>query len=159
VDDVTTRARTPEDDAGDARPARVARDRDIAAGALRGVTVLLVEDERSSREALALILAHYGARVVPAASMREAVDRYCQSTPSILVCDIGLGQSDGYTVLRLIRARERHPGDRIPAIAVSGFSSRESGQRAREAGFDAFLRKPIDVAALLKLVYRFAAAG
>lgn len=129
---------------------------EIRVGAFDGVTILLVEDDAVSREALALIFAYYGARVISAESAEDALQCYERSAPSVLVSDIGLPKDDGYTLLRAIRALERGRGHRTPAIAVSGFPSRESGELARQAGFDAFLRKPIDVRALLNAVYGLA---
>lgn len=142
-------ARTPRDSLAD-------HDTDeIAVGAFAGIIVLLVEDDPVTREALELILEHYGARVLSAESMRDALEHYERDAPSILISDIGLQQGDGYMLLRAIRAREH--GSRIPAIAVSGFPSRETSDRARQAGFDAFLRKPVRIQSLLKLAHQLAA--
>lgn len=125
---------------------------EITAGALAGLTVLLVEDDAVSREALELILQYYGAHVVSVPSVREALDCFDHSTPTIVVSDIGLPFQDGFSLLRSIRARERQGESRIPAIAISGFPSGETADRARRAGFDAFLRKPINIRRLLHLV-------
>src|SRR5262245_51006968 len=124
---------------------------EIETGVFDGITVLLVEDDPISREALELIFSHYGARVVSAETMWEALRRYELTLPSLLISDIGLPQGDGYMLLRAIRAREGRLRRRVPAIAISGFPSRESGERARQAGFDAFLRKPIEIRDLLQL--------
>lgn len=132
---------------------------EIGVGAFAGVTVLLVEDDPVSREALELILAYYGARVLSVESAEEALECYERSAPSLVVSDIGLPQADGCTLLRTIRARERGRAYHTPAIAVSGFPSRESRERVRQAGFDAFLRKPIDIRALLKTAYVLAGPG
>lgn len=124
----------------------------VEVGALQGVTILLVEDDRVSREALEFILAYYGALVVSTDSVSEALKSFGQRPPTILVTDIGLPVSDGYALLRAIRTREGGCGSRTPAIAVSGYPSRETDRRARQAGFDAFLRKPVEISRLLHLV-------
>jgi two-component system CheB/CheR fusion protein len=139
------------------RPADQAAD-DISIGAFRDMTVLLVEDDPVTREALELILVHYGARVLSAESMGEALAHYEREDPSIVISDIGLRQGDGYMLLRAIRARERGRAEHVPAIAVSGFPSRETGDRARQAGFDAFVRKPVAIQELLHLIHRLAVA-
>ena len=118
---------------------------------LDGVSVLLVEDDPISREALTFILASCGARVVSAESMHDALACYERMLPAVVVSDIGLPGEDGCVLMRAIRARE-FGGDRTPAIAVSGFPSRETSERARRAGFDAFLPKPIDLAELFRMV-------
>ena len=119
--------------------------------ALDGVSVLLVENDPRSREALECILAYYGARIVSAGSMRDALSCYEETLPKIVVSDIGLPDEDGYALICAIRARE-FGGERTPAVAISGFPSRETGERARRAGFDAFLPKPIDITALFRVM-------
>jgi CheY-like chemotaxis protein len=131
----------------------VSGDDGLSLGALDGVSVLLVENDPISREALELILAYYGAHIVTAESMRDALSCYEDTLPSIVVSDIGLPDEDGCALIRAIRARELG-GERTPAIAISGFPSRETGERARQSGFDAFLRKPIDINSLFRVVRR-----
>ena len=120
-------------------------------GALIGVTVLLVEDDPLTREALELILAHYGARVLCAATGAQALDVYEAGGLSILISDIGLPDFDGCALLRTIRRREAGSWH-LPAIAMSGYPSRETGGRARSAGFDAFLTKPVPLPVLLQTI-------
>ena len=120
-------------------------------GALIGVTVLLVEDDPLTREALQLILAHYGARVLCAATATQALDVYEGGGLSILISDIGLPDFDGCALLRTIRRREAGSWH-LPAIAMSGYPSRETGGRARSAGFDAFLTKPVPLPVLLQTI-------
>jgi len=119
---------------------------------LTGVTVLLVEDDPLSREALEMIFAYHGARAIGVASAAEALASFEQGLPTIVVSDIGLPEEDGCALLRAIRIREFGRGRHTPAIAISAFPGRETSERARGAGFDAFLPKPLDVTALLRLV-------
>ena len=150
---------TPSDQRRSDRPASERSEdgeEEIGFGAFDGVTVLLVEDDPVSREALELILAYYGARVMSAESAEDALECYERNAPTLVVSDIGLPNADGCMLLGAIRARERGLACHTPAIAVSGFPSRESRERVRQAGFDAFLRKPIDVRALLKTAYSLA---
>jgi CheY-like chemotaxis protein len=121
-------------------------------GALDGVSVLVVEDDPLSRETFERVLSHYGAHVTSVASVRAGLSSYAHERPSVIVSDIGLPDHDGFTLVRAVRAQERGGGCRTPAIAVSGSSSRETSERACGAGFDAFLPKPVDVAALLRVV-------
>lgn len=117
---------------------------------LTGVTVLIVEDDALSREALSTILQHHGATVIAAGTVGEALAAYERSFPHVVVSDIGLPDADGYALLRAIRAREFGRGRHILAIAVSAYPVRDTSERARGAGFDAFLAKPIELAALLQ---------
>lgn len=125
--------------------------RTIRVGALTGVTVLLVEDDPLTREALELILAHYGARVGCAATAAQALALYDGGGFSVLVSDIGLPDLDGCALLRAIRTREAD-GWHLPAIALSGYPGRETGRRACSAGFDAFLTKPVPLPVLLETI-------
>src|SRR5262245_4702593 len=125
---------------------------EISVGDFDGVVLLLVEDDPISREALELIFSHYGAQVCSAESMRSALQQFEENAPTLVISDIGLPQGDGYMLLRTIRSLEqRDGGGHVPAIAISGFPSAESGERARQAGFDAFLGKPVETRRLLSL--------
>jgi CheY-like chemotaxis protein len=134
------------------------RTSEIEVGALKGVTVLLVEDDPVSRDALEVVFTYYGAGVISTDSGDEALKRFDATAPSIVVSDIGLPTGDGYALLRAIRTREGGRGSRTPAIAVSGCPGRETDQRSQQAGFDAFLRKPVEIRRLLKLVADLATA-
>jgi CheY-like chemotaxis protein len=124
---------------------------------LTGAIVLLVEDDDRSREALELLLVHLGAAVFSAATVAEGLHLLDRSEPTVLISDIGLpGGEDGCDLVRRIRRREDGGGGHLPAIAVSGFPPRETRHRARTAGFDAYLTKPLDVDALVATVQRLA---
>lgn len=118
---------------------------------LAGTAVLVVEDDDLSREALELLLSHYGARVVAAASVGEAVRAFEQESPALVISDIALPDADGFGLIRHIRRRDAEFHRWTPAIAVSGMSPLD-GDDPRQAGFDDFLLKPVDVEVLLARV-------
>lgn len=118
---------------------------------LTGVRILLVEDDAASRDALAFVLAAYGARVSSAADYDEACRRFSESGPDVIVSDIGLPGPDGCVFLGWVRAHEAS-SRRTPAIAISGFPPGETAVRARAAGFDQFLSKPVDPELLVQVV-------
>jgi CheY-like chemotaxis protein len=72
-------------------------------GQLAGIRVLLVEDDDDSRNLLSLVLGRYGARVISAASSAEALDSFRQTTPDIIISDIGMTEEDGYALLGKLR--------------------------------------------------------
>jgi CheY-like chemotaxis protein len=123
----------------------------INARSFKDITVLVVEDDTVTRESLADIFAHFGAQVLSADCMGAALNLYEENSPALIVSDIGLLQGDGFMLLRAVRAREGRRGGHVAAIAISGFPSRECSERASQAGFDAFLRKPVDIGVLLRL--------
>jgi DNA-binding response OmpR family regulator len=119
---------------------------------LAGVALLVVEDDDLSREALGLLFSHYGARVCTAASLDEALACFDRHPPDMVVSDIGLdGDHDGFRLIRHVRMRDSQRGSWTPAIAVSGLSPGE-GPDPHLAGFDDFLRKPVDVGLLVARV-------
>lgn len=127
---------------------------DIAAAgahrnALSGILVLLVEDDESSRDALTLLFGYYGAHVLAAGSVADALRQYGFGEPDLIVSDIGLPGEDGYALIRRVRMRDQARGAWTPAIAVSGIVGPDTDARARAAGFDEFLAKPVDVGTLL----------
>jgi CheY-like chemotaxis protein len=123
---------------------------------LTGLEVLLVEDETDGRELMAEILSAAGARVTAAASVREAMTRFEESRPSIVVSDIGMPKEDGYALIRRIRRHPQAQGGNVPAIAVTAYAREEDRLRALSAGFQAHVAKPVDPADLLRAVARMA---
>jgi ATP-binding cassette subfamily B protein len=128
-----------------------------AAPALEGARIMLVDDQDDARELLATILSERGAKVQTFARGSDAV-RWFEKTahsdwPDLLICDIGLPDQDGYSVVQRIRAleaRERVPlAARMPAIALTGYARPEDRTQALLAGFQMHLGKPVEPRELL----------
>jgi signal transduction histidine kinase/CheY-like chemotaxis protein len=109
---------------------------------LRGVRILVVEDEMDSRDFITFLLQQVGATVTAAGSGAEALELIDASAPDVLVTDIGMPQQDGYQLLQAIRKR-KSPSSRIPAVAVTAYARPEDRERALNAGFQAHVSKPI----------------
>jgi PAS domain S-box-containing protein len=124
----------------------------LALPSLGGRTVLLVEDHEDARELVASVLATAGAEVVTAASAAEALDRLEQVTPDVLVADLGLPDEDGYALLRRIRAMTAFDAKALPAVALTAYARASDRERAMSAGFLAFIVKPVDPVALVKVI-------
>ena len=105
------------------------------------VRVLLVEDDRDSREGLRELLEVWGHSVDVAASGGEAIEKAIERRPQIALIDIGLPEIDGYQVA--LRIREALGSAPIVLIALTGRTGLEDRQRAFESGFNAHLSKPI----------------
>ena len=112
---------------------------DSRRGALHGLHVLVVEDDRDAREILKSVLAHFGALVTAARTAKEALTSLRQIRPDVVVTDMLLGTTDGVTLLHDAR-RDQSAG--APFIAVSGADF--DMQRLEGVGFAAYLRKPLD---------------
>jgi two-component system, OmpR family, response regulator len=111
--------------------------------ALRDALVLAVDDEPEMRELLSLILGAYVREVVVASSVEEAMHLLDSVHPSLIVSDICMPESDGYDLIRRVRSSDENRD--IPAVALSAYSQDACRDAALAAGFDMFLRKPIDI--------------
>ncbi len=115
---------------------------------LCGLRILFVDDDADGREVMALALSSEGAEVVVADSAADARAALVVFQPDVIVSDIGMPGEDGYALIRSIRRMTGSIAS-VPAIALTGFASLEDQRRAREAGFNAHLTKPVDIAVLV----------
>ncbi len=121
---------------------------------LRGVRVLVVDDNPDVRELIAAVLERAQAEVATAASADEALEAVKSKRPDVLLCDLHMPGIDGFELIHRVRAWERTggAGAPIPAAAVSAYAS--LGRRLRHARdeFQAFLTKPVDPETLVRTV-------
>jgi len=114
---------------------------------LRGKRVLLVEDSADTREALQRLFLRRECRVSTAASGEEALSlAEREIPPEIIISDIGLPGISGLELMALLRAKPEFR--KVIAIALSGLGREQDIRGAAEAGFDAHLLKPVDIAVL-----------
>ena len=125
-----------------------------AASTLRGVRVLVVDDDPDARESVAAVLEQAGATVQAVESAGDAVESLQREPSDVLVSDIAMPGVDGYTLLGRARARLR--GREIPAAALTAYAGSEDRGRALAAGFQAHLAKPVDPAQLVAVVAELA---
>ena len=117
---------------------------------LDGVNVLLVDDQSDARELVGTVLREYGASVLEAETVAHALELLREQGPvDILVSDIAMPIEDGYDLIQRVRAAERSPGARLPAIALTAYARHEDQRLAIEAGYDAHLAKPVEPARLV----------
>jgi signal transduction histidine kinase len=121
---------------------------------LDGIRVLVVDDERDSRDPIAAILQSRGAKVTPADSVAAAQRELGRGQFDVVVSDIGMPGADGYALIREMRADER--SKLLPVLALSAYANAVEVLRAHDAGFDATLAKPVDAGDLLLAVARLA---
>ncbi|WP_442949022.1 PAS domain S-box protein [Nostoc sp.] len=119
---------------------------------LNGVKVLLVDDERDTRELIAFILEQSGAIVTQVASAVEALRVMPEFQPNLLLSDIGMPEVDGYMLMRQIRAMLPELGGEIPAIAITAYASEADYQQAIAAGFGQHITKPVEPAKLIRAI-------
>ncbi|MCC5614326.1 PAS domain S-box protein [Nostoc sp. CHAB 5836] len=119
---------------------------------LSGVKILLVDDERDTRELIAFILEQSGAEVMQTASALEALQVMPQFQPNLLLSDIGMPEVDGYMLMRQIRAMLPELGGQIPAIALTAYAGEVDYQQAIAAGFGQHITKPVEPAKLVRAI-------
>jgi signal transduction histidine kinase/CheY-like chemotaxis protein len=110
---------------------------------LRGLRVLVVDDESDARELLGVILRGKGADVEPVASVADALAAFAEARPDVLVSDISMPDADGYELIRRLREGE---GDAAltPAIALTAYARDRDRERALASGFQLHLAKPVE---------------
>jgi CheY-like chemotaxis protein len=105
-------------------------------------TILIVDDNDDLGEALSMWLGDLGHEVRLAKSAEAAIAIARDARPDAMLCDIGLPDMTGYDLARAIRADAALADVRL--IALTGFTSPRASEQADEAGFDAYLSKPVD---------------
>lgn len=118
---------------------------------LRDVRILVVEDDPDSLEVLRTLLEGAGAVVTAATSAREALEALeDRGVFDVMVSDLGLPAMDGYTLNGRIRALDR--GSDLPAVALTAYARSEDAERARRAGYQEHLAKPVEEGRLVEAV-------
>ncbi len=121
---------------------------------LRGVSLLVVEDDPDTREFLATMLTGRGAAVLLAGSVAEALVLLDDHCPDVVLSDIAMPGQDGYALVRQLRACEDDTRRLLPVIAVSAHAREEDRSRALRSGFREYLSKPLDPDALVGAITR-----
>jgi CheY-like chemotaxis protein len=129
--------------------------RETAGADLQGLKVLVVDDEEDARFLTASVLRRRGALVTAASSAAEAMVALEASPYDLLVCDIGMPEEDGYSLIGKVRGR----GISTPAAALTAFAGSSDHERALEAGFNEHVPKPVEPTALAAVAARLTGRG
>src|SRR5258707_9340872 len=101
---------------------------------LLGVSVLAVDDEADARELIATVLEQAGARTITVSTAEEALEVLRHDRPDVLLSDIGIPGSDGYSLMRRVRDLPPERGGKLPAAALPAHSRPADARRGFEAG-------------------------
>jgi len=112
--------------------------------------ILVVEDDLDTAETMRILLVLCGYQVEVAHTSQQGIEAARKNEPHVVLCDIGLPDSDGYVVGSVLRQSGRARPARL--IAVTGLCGPQHRQRALAAGFDQHLVKPVDPRVLLREV-------
>ncbi|HVV39107.1 MAG TPA: ATP-binding protein [Candidatus Paceibacterota bacterium] len=111
--------------------------------------VLVVDDNIAAAQGIGKLLAHKGYSVAYASTGDEARKKVHVYRPHTIVLDIGLPDTDGYSLARLLRIKDGYEG---LLVALTGYGQAEDKERAKEAGFDYHLTKPISIMDLVAIL-------
>jgi PAS domain S-box-containing protein len=117
----------------------------------RGMRVMIADDNRDAADSLCRVLAFYGHEARAAYDGGSAIEMCESFRPQVAVLDIGMPVHNGYDVARRLRARR---GRDLRLIALTGWGADDDVRRARDAGFDAHLTKPVDPGTLNEMICR-----
>ena len=122
----------------------------------KGAPILIVDDNASNTKLLAFLLTSKGYEVRIAASAPEALAVLDEFHPRLILMDIQLPGIDGLTLTRRLKADPRTSG--IVIIAATAYAMKGDAERARSAGCDGYVTKPIDTRRLPHDIERYLAS-
>ncbi|SFU54707.1 PAS/PAC sensor hybrid histidine kinase [Nitrosospira multiformis] len=111
---------------------------------LSGMRILVIDDDRDARELIHKVLAQHQAEIITAANAMEGLLILKSQMPDVMISDIGMPGKDGYQFIREVRRLPAIQGGETPAIALSAFAHSEDRARARMAGYQVHLSKPVE---------------
>ena len=117
---------------------------------LSGLRVLVVDDERDTRELVAALLTTCGAEMVSVGSAAEALDQMERQRFDLLISDIGMPEMNGYDLIGRIRQLGEEHGGRTPAVALTAYAGIDNRKRALAAGYEMHIQKPFVAAQLIR---------
>ncbi len=119
---------------------------------LEGTRVLVCDDEHETRELLRYLIEQCGAHVDTASGAAEALEYLARERYDVLVCDIGMPDMDGYTLIGRIRSLPPERNGRIRAVALTAYARAEDRTKALRSGFTMHLAKPVEPSELLAVL-------
>ena len=133
--------------------------KDVSENSIKGLHILLAEDNELNMEIAEFVLRNEGADVTKAWNGQEAVERFRKSRVgqfNVILLDIMMPVKNGYEAARLIRSLDREDAKTIPIIAMTANAFTEDRIRAKEAGMDEHIAKPVDAELLVKVIHNLA---
>ena len=130
---------------------------DVSENSIKGLHILLAEDNELNMEIAEFVLQNEGADVTKAWNGQEAVELFRNSKPgefNVILMDIMMPVVNGYEATKMIRSLDREDAKKIPIIAMTANAFTEDRIRAKEAGMDEHVAKPVDVELLIKVIHK-----
>ena len=140
----------------DLRADKREKQKDISEKSLKGLHILLVEDNELNMEIVELMFRNKGAVVTKAWNGQEAVEIFKKSRPGeidVILMDIMMPVMNGYEATKIIRSMGREDAKVIPIIAMTANAFTEDRLKAKEAGMNEHIAKPVDANKLVKVIH------
>lgn len=119
---------------------------------LSGIHAFVIDDNEDTRRMLAETLEHCGAVVSAYQSADACIADLGEVVPTVFVCDLSMPNLNGLQFMRRIRQLPPERGGRVPAIAATAYYEDFAAAQALEAGFNAYMMKPIRLEQLCRLI-------
>ena len=130
--------------------------KDVSEKSIKGLYILLAEDNELNMEIAEFMLQNEGAVVTKAWNGQEAVELFEKSRPGefdVILMDIMMPVMNGYEAAKMIRSLDREDAKEVPIIAMTANAFTEDRIRAKEAGMDDHIAKPVDAKLLVKVIH------
>ena len=131
--------------------------KDVSEKSIKGLHILLAEDNELNMEIAEFVLQNEGADVTKAWDGQEAVELFRNSEPGefdVILMDIMMPVMNGYEATKMIRSLDREDAKEVPIIAMTANAFTEDRIKAKEAGMDEHVAKPVDVELLIKVIHK-----
>lgn len=119
---------------------------------LKGLRILVIDDESDALDLIAMELTQHGAMVKGVTSSQEALTLFEQEQFDLVIGDIGMPGIDGYELIKRIRQLEKGQQRRVPAVALTAYARVQDRMRAILAGFNTHVPKPVEANELITIV-------
>jgi signal transduction histidine kinase/ActR/RegA family two-component response regulator len=121
---------------------------------LKGLRVLLVDDEPEARKVFSTVIERTGAEVRACETAGEALEMLQDWRPDVLMSDIAMPDEDGYSLIGKVRSLPRDKGGATPAAALTAYARDEDRKRALDAGYQMHIAKPVSSGQLINVIAR-----
>ncbi|HEX6729890.1 MAG TPA: ATP-binding protein [Pyrinomonadaceae bacterium] len=121
---------------------------------LKGLRVLLVDDEPEARKVFSTVIQRTGAEVKVCETAGEALETLKDWRPDVLMSDIAMPDEDGYSLIGKVRSLPQEKGGATPAAALTAYARDEDRKRALDAGYQMHIAKPVSSGQLINVIAR-----
>ena len=131
--------------------------KEVSEKSIKGLHILLAEDNELNMEIAEFVLQNEGADLTKAWDGQEAVELFRNSEPGefdVILMDIMMPVMDGYEATKMIRSLDREDAKEVPIIAMTANAFTEDRIKAKAAGMDEHVAKPVDVELLIKVIHK-----